>query len=511
MNRPDPEASMLAIAEPPWDPESEHAVLGGLMLDNSAWDRTDGLESPEFYRVEHRLIYTAIGHLIGAGKEANILTVKGRLDALGQADDCGGETYLYRLTQSVASASGMSTYSGFVRDCSARRRLIADANNRSLPLDPERAVAIIARATPSTQDSFADWPDGRIEGFFENDPPQVQWFCHERLLAGRGHALAGIGGSSKTRVLYHLGVASAIGVLPWDWDVSITGSAALFLTEDVAAQVHRTLHLMGQQLPPNERRLLAERLRVFPLAGKRAQLLGLDSDGGLHETQVYDWLMRQLDAMPKPIAFVGIDPALGVTEGDELSQAHQRRLGGLVDHIAIESGACVVLSAHAAKGSMLTDEPGSHSSRGGGAITDAVRGEFVLRNLTPTEALGFGITDPVERKRYVQLAATKGNELPPEAYVPVWLKRVAGGGLMQAALTRTAVGEKELKALSLLAAGTRNGDVFMSDWRGLCVAAGVIPIGEPKAQERAMERIRNALREAHLVEPGLQKGVWRPA
>ena len=37
-------------------------MLGGLLLDNSAWDRAaDLLTESDFYRYEHRLIYGAIG------------------------------------------------------------------------------------------------------------------------------------------------------------------------------------------------------------------------------------------------------------------------------------------------------------------------------------------------------------------------------------------------------------------------------------------------------------------
>ena len=363
------------------------------------------------------------------------------------------------------------------------------------------------------RDPFATWPDGRIESFFDSEPPPVNWFCDRRLLAGRGHLLAGVGGSSKTRIMYHLGVGSVVGGLPWSWDVSVTGSAALFLTEDVAGQVHRTMHQMGQLLEPSGRALLAQRLRVYPLAGKRAMLLELNGNA-LNLTHAYDWMMRQIDALPKPVAFIGIDPALGVTEGDELNPAHQRRLGELIDHIGIESGACAMLSAHAIKGIHQAEELNSHSSRGSGAITDAVRGEFVVRNMTADEARRFGVTDIAERKAYLQLAAVKGNELPPEAYAPVWLKRSASGGLQEVTLDQVeagTVGKRELQALELLKATAPQGDTSMKFWREQCVAAGVIVKGgSTAAQEKAMERIRDTLKDAGLVVKGCYRGSWAP-
>jgi replicative DNA helicase len=41
---------------PPHSIESESSVLGGLLLDNNAWDRVgDVLTEQDFYRYEHRL------------------------------------------------------------------------------------------------------------------------------------------------------------------------------------------------------------------------------------------------------------------------------------------------------------------------------------------------------------------------------------------------------------------------------------------------------------------------
>jgi hypothetical protein len=513
-----------AANAPPHSTEAEQGVLGGLLLDNGAWPHAaELLSAQDFYRFEHRLIFSAIGQLIAAGQAADVLTVAAQLQALGMAEEAGGTAYLNALAASVPSAANVRRYAELVRERAQLRRLIAAADRiRSEAYETganaaqvqAHALEVFADADAVAPNTFKDWPDGRITGCFDTEPPDVQWSFRQRLLAGRGHVLPGIGGSSKTRVLYHLGTGSVLGHLPWDWEVSITGSAALFLTEDVAAQVHRVLHQIGQQLNPAERRLLTERLRVYPLAGRRALLLELNGNA-LYETRVYDWLMRQLDALPKPVVFVGIDPAIGVSEGDELSQAHQRRLGELVDRIAIQSGASTMITAHAAKGIHQTEELGSHSARGGGAITDAVRAEYTLRNMTADEARRFRIEDRAERQLYVQLAATKGNELPPEAYTPVWLKRGRGGALEQVFLEQAergaTVGNRELQALALLKKAAPQGDTTMRSWRAECIAAGLIPASATaSAQEKAMERIRAALHGAGLVVGGGIRGTWIP-
>ena len=52
-------ASPLKV--PPHSIEAEQSVLGGLMLENSAWDQVaDKVTDVDFYRLEHRLIFIAV-------------------------------------------------------------------------------------------------------------------------------------------------------------------------------------------------------------------------------------------------------------------------------------------------------------------------------------------------------------------------------------------------------------------------------------------------------------------
>ena len=49
--------TVAQLRVPPHSIESESSVLGGLLLDNGAWDRVgDLLTDSDFYRYEHRLI-----------------------------------------------------------------------------------------------------------------------------------------------------------------------------------------------------------------------------------------------------------------------------------------------------------------------------------------------------------------------------------------------------------------------------------------------------------------------
>lgn len=120
----DDEVARLRI--PPHSIEAEQSVLGGLLLDNGAWDRAgDLLNESDFYRFEHKQIYAAIGRLIGATKPADVITVFEQLQSLGKAEEVGGLAYLNALAQSVPSAANMRRYAEIVRERAILRKLVA--------------------------------------------------------------------------------------------------------------------------------------------------------------------------------------------------------------------------------------------------------------------------------------------------------------------------------------------------------------------------------------------------
>jgi replicative DNA helicase len=111
---------------PPHSVEAEQSVLGGLLLDNTAWDRAgDLLADGDFYRYEHRLIYAAISGLVSSCKPADVITVYEQLQSLGKAEEVGGLVYLNALAQSVPSAANLRRYAEIVRERAVLRKLIA--------------------------------------------------------------------------------------------------------------------------------------------------------------------------------------------------------------------------------------------------------------------------------------------------------------------------------------------------------------------------------------------------
>ena len=111
---------------PPHSIEAESSVLGGLLLDNAAWDRVgDLLTDGDFYRYEHKLVYAAIGGLINASRPADIITVFEQLQSLGKAEEIGGLAYLNALAQYVPSAANIRRYAEIVRERAILRKLVS--------------------------------------------------------------------------------------------------------------------------------------------------------------------------------------------------------------------------------------------------------------------------------------------------------------------------------------------------------------------------------------------------
>ncbi|MFZ4379852.1 MAG: replicative DNA helicase [Polynucleobacter sp.] len=118
------DAVVQALKVPPHSVEAEQSLLGGLLIDNTAWDRLGGvLTDKDFYRPEHALIYKVIQRLVGDNQPADVITVHEAVKS-EQGGDLVGIDYLNSLAQSTPSAANIKGYADIVRDRSILRRLI---------------------------------------------------------------------------------------------------------------------------------------------------------------------------------------------------------------------------------------------------------------------------------------------------------------------------------------------------------------------------------------------------
>jgi replicative DNA helicase len=122
--RPVIDPAVAALRVPPHSIEAEQSVLGGLLLDNNAWDKIgDVVSESDFYRDEHRRIFRAISRLMERSKPADVVTVSEALDAAGDKD-VGGLAYLSELAGNVPGASNIRRYAEIVRERAILRQLV---------------------------------------------------------------------------------------------------------------------------------------------------------------------------------------------------------------------------------------------------------------------------------------------------------------------------------------------------------------------------------------------------
>ncbi len=123
----DEEVANVKVA--PHSIEAEQSVLGGLMLDNNAWDTASEVVTEEhFYRHDHRLIYRMMQKLVNNQQPLDVVTLSEELDRTGDLDKAGGLDYLIKLARNTPSASNIKAYSEIVRDRALLRQMISVAH-----------------------------------------------------------------------------------------------------------------------------------------------------------------------------------------------------------------------------------------------------------------------------------------------------------------------------------------------------------------------------------------------
>ena len=156
------------LRTPPHSVEAEQSVLGGLLLDASAWDNVaDIVRAEDFYRPDHALIFEAIGQLAGAGKPSDVVTVSEQLERSARLADAGGLAYLGTLARDTPSAANVRSYAEIVRERSLLRRLAhvgTEITSSVFRNEGETAAELVDRAEGQVFEIAEMGVRGRLEG-----------------------------------------------------------------------------------------------------------------------------------------------------------------------------------------------------------------------------------------------------------------------------------------------------------------------------------------------------------
>lgn len=121
-----PDTGIPASAiQPPHSVESEQAVLGGLLIDNGAWDRIADLLTPaDFYLADHRIVFETMRVMFERGEPVDAVTLATAIAARGEAERVG-LAYVVALASETPSAANIARYAAIVIEKRIRRDLLA--------------------------------------------------------------------------------------------------------------------------------------------------------------------------------------------------------------------------------------------------------------------------------------------------------------------------------------------------------------------------------------------------
>ncbi|HCC44159.1 MAG TPA: replicative DNA helicase [Gammaproteobacteria bacterium] len=114
---------------PPHSIEAERSVLGGLMLDDNAWDAvSERVSSQDFYRSDHRMIFRCMADLVERNQPLDIITISESLEAAGELENIGGLAFISDLASSIPTTTNINAYATIVRERATVRGLISVAH-----------------------------------------------------------------------------------------------------------------------------------------------------------------------------------------------------------------------------------------------------------------------------------------------------------------------------------------------------------------------------------------------
>lgn len=402
----------------PHSVEAEQSVLGGLLLDNSAWTRAHELLTPaSFSAAEHHSIYAAIADTIKAGQPADVITVFERLQAQGQAEASGGLVYLNSLAQSVPSASNMRRYAEIVREHADHRALLRAMGAPTFAAAAALAGAAIQHAASASK--FVEPQNLDVADALFTDQPDLDYVL-PGLVRGTLGAVVSPGGTGKSVALLEMAAFVAAGIDLLGLNATLpTGRVRLMLAEDPEPAVKLRLRAIGSLLDSGCAWRLADSLTVTSLCGRMLDVM---------QPQWYDYFRRAAEGTRLMV----FDTLRRIHTLDENDSGQMAELIARLETYAVQAGTAIVFAHHTAKSVALAGNGDlQQASRGSSVLVDNIRWQMYLAGMSKQESDQHRIDEP-ERQRYVRMGVSKQNYgLPLRS---MWLSREAGGVLRAAEL-----------------------------------------------------------------------------
>ena len=232
--------------EPPHDLVAEWAVLGGILIDNTALDRVN-LAPEDFYDRQNYLIFRAMQRMSAAGTPIDVVTLH---DVLHEEAERPPDSYLAGLADTTPSAANIGDHAGIVRDKADRRSLITLTEDIYQRVYTGEAVASLRESLlhrtanlgdPQTSRGLTLTPWSEAS---EEPEEQISWVVEGMLPVGGLSLMVAKPKVGKSTLARCLAAAVAQG-LPWLGKTVQQGPVAYLALEEKDAEVRHHFRQMG--------------------------------------------------------------------------------------------------------------------------------------------------------------------------------------------------------------------------------------------------------------------------
>lgn len=420
MSRP---ALKLALDRHQRAVEVEQCVLGGLLLDNQRWRQiTSRIGADDFYRREHRLIFSAIESLCQENKPADVVTVAERLDQTGDLEAAVDIAYLGSLANNTPSAANVVAYSDLVRDHARQRRLLAAAMEIVNGDITSESVTALERAVAGVQEKPG--PSLRavdLSAIADCELNPTRYAIEPILPRGHVTLLGSHGGAGKS-ILALVFVAHVVCGRVWCGLPAIQGRALYVSLEDPGELVRYRLRRIADAFGLNLADVVGG-VRVLDGSASDSVLVAEVNDHGTRRLAPTA-TMEEVEAAAKGYTVIVIDNASDAYDASENDRRMVRGFIRRLAQLARAQDAAVLLLAH-------IDKPGARFGTNGESYSGSTAWHNSVRSR-------LALTEQDSR---ISMAHEKNNL--GKKIEPIPLEWSEGGVLVPAAGNATAARDAE--------------------------------------------------------------------
>lgn len=274
----------------------------------------------------------------------------------------------------------------------------------------QNTIALAATRAPHVQSGpgqgLLRLADGQID-FSTASPPPREWVIDGMMLAGKSALLAGLSGVSKTTAALLASMAIATGTR--FAGRATRGGKVIFISgEEDRDELRRRVnaYIRMNNMDPVSVQAIRDGLLSFPLVGKDIRLC-TRAGGTLESTALHQQII-DLAREAGDVRLIVLDHVGLLHGGDFNAKEDAAMTMRLINGIAQETGAALILLAHSPKSSARDEESDASAIYGSTAFVEQARGGWLMATMRPPEAKKLGISEGL-RKEYVSLVGVKAN------------------------------------------------------------------------------------------------------